>query len=144
VETLETVGGNEYWVTLSDSAIKGSEPVSDPLSDEAAWVYTQWLDVLAHTKDNANLVQNAIWYLEDEPGYTTANSLANAAVSAVTSGGWKNTNIMVMNLWTDYDDTSGIYSGNAQDHLVRIPVPAAVLLGILGLGVAGIKLRKYA
>ena len=25
-----------------------------------------------------------------------------------------------------------------------VPVPAAVILGILGLGIAGIKLRKYA
>lgn len=31
-----------------------------------------------------------------------------------------------------------------QDYVVRVPVPGAVLLGILGLGVAGIKLRKYA
>jgi len=29
-------------------------------------------------------------------------------------------------------------------HLSLVPVPAAVLLGILGLGVAGLKLRKYA
>ena len=29
-------------------------------------------------------------------------------------------------------------------HISVVPVPAAVLLGILGLGVAGLKLRKYA
>jgi hypothetical protein len=29
-------------------------------------------------------------------------------------------------------------------HISVVPVPGAVLLGILGLGVAGIKLRKYA
>ena len=31
-----------------------------------------------------------------------------------------------------------------QDYLVRVPVPGAVLLGILGLGAAGMKLRKSA
>ena len=30
------------------------------------------------------------------------------------------------------------------DNLAVVPVPAAVILGVLGLGVAGIKLRKYA
>jgi len=31
-----------------------------------------------------------------------------------------------------------------QDYIVRVPVPAAVLLGFLGLGAAGLKLRKFA
>ena len=31
-----------------------------------------------------------------------------------------------------------------QDYLVMVPLPGAILLGILGLSVAGIKLRKYA
>ncbi len=34
--------------------------------------------------------------------------------------------------------------GGYQDYVVRVPVPANVLLGIVGLTVAGIKLRKYA
>ena len=46
--------------------------------------------------------------------------------------------IRVMNLWTNENHT-----GDAQDLLVRVPVPGAILLGILGLGVAGVKLRKF-
>jgi len=40
----------------------------------------------------------------------------------------------------------GVQSTKAQDffHASVVPVPAAVILGILGLGVVGIKLRKYA
>jgi len=34
--------------------------------------------------------------------------------------------------------------GTYQDYVVRVPVPAAVLLGFLGLGAAGLKLRKFA
>ena len=40
---------------------------------------------------------------------------------------------------------SGGYPSNPDVfHVSIVPVPAAVLLGILGLGVAGLKLRKYA
>ncbi|MEJ2648346.1 MAG: hypothetical protein P8016_08080 [Sedimentisphaerales bacterium] len=35
-------------------------------------------------------------------------------------------------------------SGSDNFHLSVVPVPGAVLLGILGLGIAGIKLRKFA
>ncbi len=45
--------------------------------------------------------------------------------------------------YTFTGDASGIGSGSVLG-VVLVPVPAAVLLGILGLGVAGIKLRKFA
>jgi len=147
VETQETVGGNQYWVTLSDRAIEGGEPSGsggvgyDVLDDETAWIYAQWLDVMDHTEYYANLVQNAIWIIEDEGGdpfFPGVAALITAAEAAVDDG-WENPNIMVMNLWNDEE-----CEDNAQDHLVRVPVPAGILLGILGLGVAGIKLRKYA
>ncbi len=34
--------------------------------------------------------------------------------------------------------------GTYQDYVVKVPIPAAVLLGFLGLGAAGLKLRKFA
>lgn len=40
---------------------------------------------------------------------------------------------------------NGFYPSHGEwSHVTVTPVPAAVILGILGLGVAGIKLRKYA
>ena len=145
VETEETVGGGTYWVTLSDRAIEGGEGGSggvgyDVLDDETAWIYTQWLDAIPHTPDSADNVQNAIWIIEGESGEHSVNvDLLIDAAEAAVDDGWENPNIMVMNLWNDEE-----CEDNAQDHLVRVPVPAGILLGILGLGVAGIKLRKYA
>jgi hypothetical protein len=45
--------------------------------------------------------------------------------------------------WFEDGDWSGTVTGGSVDALV-VSVPAAVLLSVLGLGVAGIKLRKYA
>ena len=42
------------------------------------------------------------------------------------------------------ENLRAISSATGQDFLVKVPVPAAVLLGILGLGAAGLKLRKFA
>lgn len=44
--------------------------------------------------------------------------------------------------WFTAGDFTDVHSGSVDAHVV--PLPAAVLLGILGLGVAGLKLRKYA
>ena len=55
------------------------------------------------------------------------------------------TGVTSLSLLFDYIDTNGttlLEAGNVE--LTIVPVPAAVILGILGLGVAGIKLRKYA
>jgi hypothetical protein len=39
---------------------------------------------------------------------------------------------------------TGELNGQYQDYVIRVPVPAAVILGILGLGVVGWRLRKFA
>jgi len=129
-EYLSANGSTTYYVTLSNSAIKGGVgPGGDLLDAQSAEIYNYWLDTLAHTAGNADDVQNAIWHEEGEGGSSNyLNSIAGDA-----------SNVMVMNLWTSADHT-----GYAQDLLVRVPVPGAVLLGFLGLSAAGIKLRKFA
>lgn len=44
---------------------------------------------------------------------------------------------------TDNDPTT-LVAGNVDISITPVPVPAAVLLGVIGLGVVGLKLRKYA
>lgn len=128
LETKEYLSiGGIYYVTLSDAAVKGGQAVSDPLDDQSKRIYNYWLDTLAHTATNADAVQNALWYQEGEGG--SSNYLNSIAGSAA--------NVKVMNLWT-----GAPYQGYAQDLLVRVPVPGAVLLGVLGMGVAGLRLRR--
>ena len=51
---------------------------------------------------------------------------------------WADWGVRVMNLYNDEDHTN-----HAQDRLVRVPVPGAVLLGVPGLAAAGLKLREF-
>jgi len=150
LETNEYINyTDEYYVTISTGAIKGGSGGSggwnpDPLSPQSAYLYSLWIDGgITHNNGNADDIQRAIWYLEGE-NLGVNNFLVTQANTAVAPGGawfniWGNTigDIRVMNLWTEQ-------GGYAQDQLVRVPVPGAILLGLLGLGVAGLKLRKFA
>lgn len=150
LETNEYVSYNaQYNATISTGALRGGSGGSggwdpDPLSPQSAYLYSLWIDGgITHNDGTANDLQNAIWYIEGET--TSSNYLVIQANSAVASGGsWFNTwgadcigDIRVMNLW----NLDGSY---AQDQFVRVPVPGAVLLGMLGLSVAGVKLRRFA
>lgn len=161
LETDEYVSNDHnYYVTIDTVARLGGRggPEPDPLSPQSAYLYSLWLDgtdgvnSIDHNDDTADALQKAIWWLEDEKDGWGSNSdlsgtYINWANDAVTMGGndswydvWGNTigDIRVMNLWKFEDHT-----GNAQDQLVRVPVPGAILLGVLGLGVASLKLRKF-
>jgi hypothetical protein len=163
LETDEHVSDNHnYYVTLDTEAWQGGQPeggTPDPLSPETAYLYSLWLDgtdtinTIVHSNDTADALQKAMWWLEQETGWGSESGLSGTyigwAQDAVTAGGsndswynkWGNTigDIRVMNMWTEANHT-----GVAQDQLVRVPVPGAVLLGFLGLAAAGLKLRKFA
>ncbi len=135
LESLEHLAfGTTYYVTLSNNAIQGGVgPLGDPLDAQSKRIYNYWLDTLSHTAANADDVQNAIWFQEGEGG--SSNYLNGIAGD--------DTSVMVMNVWR-YKTNAGGYGGYAQDMIVRVPVPGAVLLGLLGLGAAGLKLRRFA
>ena len=143
-------------------------PLRDYLDPRTAALYTQYLGLKTLDGDTASLYQLAIWKVEQEIQWDAVNSkwlkfgtttfihsdyqgksefhddviqgLYIASVGTPTTIG----NVRVMTLWNSYDAVNDCFSGNRQDQLVVVPIPAAVLLGLLGLGVAGIKLRKFA
>jgi len=150
--------GTEYSVTFGDNAIKGGVgPLGDPISKGTAYLYHMfqnqdpkltpydWSE--AGRSASAGALQNAIWALEGEGGginaaYTnllTARFGSVAAAQADNAGLYP---VKVMSLWDK--GYPGDLSHVAQDMLVCVPVPGAVLLGMLGLSAAGLKLRKFA
>ena len=143
----------------------------DPLDQRTAYLYRQFATgALASSTyatydyttapgtraSDAEQLQLAIWYIEEEIGLTWDGSKWVQTIDVITELGagskalaWYNeavalstaadlAGVSILNL---YDHSSLEYR---QDMLHFVPVPAAVLLGMLGLGVAGIKLRKYA
>lgn len=110
----------------------------------AELLYKNWWDKDITNAAEAAALQVAVWEILADgasgfdltsgsfytEGYDT--TLANSYLASITGSG-DYTHLFV-----------GLSHGTYQDYIVRIPVPAAVLLGIFGLSVAGIKLRKFA
>jgi hypothetical protein len=154
--------GSTYWIDIETQTVGGGSggPSPDPLDPVTAALYRQWL----YTEDTtdaatADEYQLAIWKQEQEAIYGNDNNWYKGDGTTLLHSAYQNPTytdayitalinsvgspsgigeVRVMTLWINQDKT-----GYAQDLLV-VPTPAAVLLGIIGLGAAGWKLRKYA
>jgi hypothetical protein len=138
----ETTGDDSAIITIGLGTLDGSGTLS-----------------LSGTHDNFLLPisndNNQIWRFQ---AYVWVNGDSSPLVS-----GWEQlvseeqTNLIVSTTGLDYSTVSGIgfmiewkpsINGNSTSDdfhaSVVVPTPAAVILGILGLGAVGIKLRKYA
>jgi len=137
-------------VDISESATHGGAGGGDPdpLDERTAWLYESFRDesLSAYGFDfgtgtdriaSADALQEVIWAIEEErdaswpPGslqdtfYAAANNEANGLGS-----------VRVLNVeWLD--------GTPAQSQLVLVPVPGALVLGALGLGIVGIAKRRF-
>jgi len=132
-----------YTAVINTDAVYGDgggDGSSDPLDFRTAYLYDQWLTGgLAKSNIMARDIQWAIWEIEGEwtMGSESVFDGAKSLIAQAGDAGWTSYHdYRVLNLWSGATDM--------QDVLVKIPVPAAVMLGVLGLCAAGIKLRKFA
>ena len=140
-------------------AIYGGKTYGDNLDPMTAYLYTNFvkgtlsnynyldIDLGAGGRDeSAGQLQNAIWHIEEGISLA-AGSQAEAWVSEAQNAGWNDIgDVRVLNNWTPEHRGERGYEKQDQLYLAPIstPIPTSVLLGLLGMGVVGIKLRKYA
>jgi hypothetical protein len=147
-ETSEYVTpGSTYTVNLSDRTINGRVgPEGDPISLGTAWLYHGFqLGRLVNydytpgpdRSADAGALQKTIWWLEGETGDPgPGNVFRNTVISefGTAAGAMADNNhaypVAVLNLY----DQNG---GRAQDMLVCVPAPGAVLLGGVGTTLVG-------
>ena len=146
-----TLGAVGYVATLGDGPDPdqfGTILIGSTSTGVVSGTYSTYRAYVAN--DNDDPWQIAL-YVDDGSGPT----LSSFVTVAPNNYAWIN-----YDLGSDIDFSTldlgiavrGIFTGlpNAQPsnpdvfHVSVVPVPAAVLLGILGLGVAGLKLRKHA
>lgn len=163
VETDEFLSeGGEYYIQFSDEARAGGSggPDPDPLDDKTRYLYANFIrgtigSELAAWAGNGGLggtftygtfasgedLQQAIWHIEQESGGAN-NYLAQLAAWAIANPLLSDhsgmNNVKVMNMWANAN-----FTGNRQDLLVMIPLPAPVWMAGIGLcGVVGFCIRR--
>lgn len=156
IETSEFINfGGNYNANINSAAVKGSQPVSDPLSVGTAWLYYQFrLGTLAGytysgagRNASADALQDAIWWLEGEGG--ARNAFINTAEDALYGGHvGKDAQLMGDAAKGLYNVVAlNLYAGDtlAQDQLA-IPEASTWFAGammVLPIGLMGIRsLRK--
>jgi len=159
VEVNENINfGTSYNVVIGTDAIQGGVGGGspDPLDGSTAWLYCEFikgtLTGYNYTPgqgriDSADALQTAIWLIENEITKSDArwtglsSSIQTAADGFVTLAAGKSSSCTyVMNLW-EWVDGKKV---DRQSLLVCIPAPAAVVLGMLGLGLVGWAKRRLA
>jgi hypothetical protein len=120
--------GARYVATLNDLVYSGQGPAgtySKALSEDAKKIYNAFRE---GTLTNWAAIGNGIWYAQGIGG-----AYLNPGPSDYVSGDFK-----VLNLWTlTGSDASGWTATDVQSQIVKIPAPAAAVLGMMGLGLVG-------
>jgi hypothetical protein len=168
VEVIESVGtpvdvvlsttfineSDGSYVGPGSHAIKGGQSFGDNLDPRTAYLYTEFVKGTLSNYDydgtmgigrniSARDLQKAIWIIEGEQLPSSATTQAQAWIDEANAAAWNDIGqVRILNLYEANTYKTGPVF--LQDMLYMLPVPGAVLLCILGLGVAGLKLRKYA
>jgi VPDSG-CTERM motif len=150
VDEFLTFGTTFYYQKSPTNTTSTGDTISAP----TAWLFSQMMNgtlgswglqyVYTHNQSDANDLQRAIWYLEDEGSLGANNYFAQLAVAQAGSKSidYTGTDVAVMVLWSNSDGT-----GAAQDQLMWTRVPdGGTSLIMLGAALAGLALfrRKFA
>lgn len=155
-ETLKVKGISSFAANGGINHGIGGTPTTDPLDARTAYLYTQFrsfftggpglsgYDYNSATlrPGDADALQNAIWFLENEITSVTgqAATWVAQANNAVANGSWSGLgNVQVLNLYRGAN-----FATHAQDQLYITPVPEpeTYLMLLAGLGLMGFVARR--
>jgi len=149
IQDLSTSGWQDYTVLALKDA---PDAWAGPMGPTRAAYVQQLLDrYWGKATTNAGALQIAVWELVDEgrhagsvPALGTFNAESGDFSASGSLAALANTYLGgLTGLWTAKYDYTALSNTVYQDFVVRaVPVPGAVLLGMLGLGYAGVRLRR--
>ncbi|MEW6252468.1 MAG: hypothetical protein AB1716_17660 [Planctomycetota bacterium] len=155
LEKTETLSVPSPWydIELSGAALYNNIlNNSDPVSGKTAYLFCQYWNggLTIDSDEDGAAFQNAIWYIENEITNPHDGFVGNAAVTgridyylglvAAIQDNDPIGNVRAINMWDD--GGYGQFGSRRQDLLVCIPAPAAVVLGMLGIGLVGWAKRR--
>lgn len=164
LERDEYVSSANIWVSTQNAALTGfgshaylggnNTDSGDDLDSRTAYLYYQFATGALSGYDynnsgygreySAGQLQKAIWYIEEEmdnlwSGNTLAWAWIQEAENATNWSGIGDVRVLQMNI----DAECGCSYKQDFIYLQPVPTPAAVILGVLGMVIAGVKLRKF-
>lgn len=155
---------SDYWASVDRKSYSGGGPVGtfgDAPSVVSEWIYDQWkagtlaasMAVYSYAAPTNAQISQAIWWAEQEASGSN-NNVVKAALQALglplatPAANLADANhTYALNLWTGFTwdaDQQRWYAQDVQSHLITVPVPGAMLLGLMGLGASAILKRRIA
>ena len=141
LQRTEYIAFNQKFIVGSVTDYADDAGGNDPISAKTAWLYGQarngTLAGYNHSAAAADLLQNAIWYFENEITLTNPQILGNTFIQAAKNANPTGIgNVRVVNLFY----TNG---QKAQDQLIlQVPGPAALTLIVPGLAALAFMRRR--
>jgi hypothetical protein len=130
--------------SISNEAVMGSTSSSDPLDQKTEVLVYAWFNNLLGVPKSIELgrqIQEAIWFIEEEPNVSANSWVTWAANNVATYGSLASPSVAVIN--PTYVDASGaVKKGQSQAFYMPVPEPTLILLlGISLFAISGLAIK---